>query len=982
MNIQGPLSVFRRFSLGLASALVVFACDGGSEPPPPPSRTEIVAGTAQSGVVGTALTVQPSVRVLAANGRTLSQVPVTFQAGEGSGTVATATTMTDSRGVASAGIWTLGTRAGPQTLTATVSGVTPVTFTASATPAAPRSVVLVNGSGQTGPVGGALTVQPIVRVVDAFDNGVAGVTVSFALPFGGGAVQNATVITAADGTASAGVWTLGPIAGIQTLLASAAGLLSPVSLTANALATEAARLILAAQPSSTASGNTPLATQPVVQVADQFGNKVAKPGVLVTASAGNARVANAQATTDASGIATFTSLALGGSAGTYTLRFAADGLTAVDAAAAVVLGAGAATQLALVSGPPPTVNSGVPFPTQPVVEIRDADGNRVLNASAEVTATIASPVGGSVTLFGTVAATTNNGRATFANLGVNGSGSFRLGFSATGLQPVTSPDIAISATQSCTGSNALTLNYSLGQSQRFQTSDPNAPACLIFDASRNLDQQYLIMLENVPRYGGYNSGVFPGASPTSGALTFNVTSVTASGNVTSALTRQATALPPGMLHSWDFGEGPIYELQPEIPPGGAPQPKIVRGLDRISVNADEANAAVGDTLIVFLNGIQRLGIQSGNQRAVIRHISGNLIIAEDTRLATMPRQTPGPNGTQLFNTPLTQADMDAIATAYEAHAKPQADLLFGSRYNVITESQQTIVAVHTIMPADNIWGYTYMNNNVFAWDYWVTSNGSAKTLAQHPLRNAHNLFMHEIAHTRHYGWLERAQRQDLRGNMWLVEGFARFSERLPVASYLLNQTNPARTGNVVLPRYPEYGNSYYRDDVPTFLSATSSMFNGYDASSYVFDYLADHVAAAGGDWRAAVARLVTNAGTEADADAAVNSYLPGVTFQQLFTRARIALYTDDLEVPGLPLWTQYLQFQLRASRPAGSGAAIDPRNLWPTILPATPFAENRVVTVGSSFGYKLDGTGATAGARVLLGYLPAEHGVISITRIR
>jgi hypothetical protein len=829
MTIQRPLSVFRRVFSGLAPVLVVFACDGGNEPPPPPSRTEIVAGAAQTGVVGTALAVQPSVRVLAANGKTLSQVPVTFQTGEASGSVVTSTTMTDSRGVATAGIWTLGQRAGQQTLTANVSGVAPLTITATATPGAPRSVVVVNGAGQTGPVGGALTIQPVVRVVDAFDNGVPGITVSFAVPFGGGAVQNATAITGADGTASAGTWTLGPIAGIQTLTASAAGLLSSAAVTANALATEAARLIVATQPSSEAANNTPLATQPVVQVADQFGNKVAKPGVVVTATAGNARVANAQVTTDASGVAAFTSLTLGGSAGTYTLRFAADGLTAVDATTGVALGAGAATQLALVSGPPPTVNSGVPFLSQPVVEIRDADGNRVANSTTAITATIANASGGTVTLFGTPTVTANNGRATFTNLGVNGAGSFRLGFSATGLQPVTTGDIAISATQSCTGPQALTLNYSLGQSQRFRASDANSPGCLIFDAGRNTDQQYLIMLENVPRYGGYNSGVFPGTSPTTGAITFNVMSVTASGNVTTAVTRQAPALPAGMLHSWDFGEGPIYELQPEMPAGGAPKPMLVRGLDRISINSSEADAAVGDTLIVFLNGIQRLGIQSGNQRAVIRHVTPDIIIAEDTRLATMPRQ----NGA--YNTPLTQTDMDEIARAYEAHAKTQANLLFGGRYNAITETQQRIVAVHTLMPADNIWGYTYMNNNVFAWDYWVGSNGSTKTLAQHPLRNAHNLFMHEIAHTRHYGWLERAQRQDLRGNMWLVEGFARFSERLPVASYLLNQANPSRTGNVILPRYTEYNNSYYRDDVPTFLSAPSSMFNGYEASSLVLD---------------------------------------------------------------------------------------------------------------------------------------------------
>ena len=388
--------------------------------------------------------------------------------------------------------------------------------------------------------------------------------------------------------------------------------------------------------------------------------------------------------------------------------------------------------------------------------------------------------------------------------------------------------------------------------------------------------------------------------------------------------------------------------------------------------------AVGDTLIVFLEGIPRLQIQAGNQRAVVRFVSNELIFAEDVRLPTLPR------GNGSFNTPLTQADMDSIARAYAAHSKVQADLVFQGRYNGATEVEQParIVAVHTLMPSDNVWGYTYSSTNSFAWDYWVSTNGSAKGLAQHPIRNAHNLFMHEIAHTRHWGLLERANRQNLRGNRWLVEGFARFSERLPTASYLLGSADPARTGNVTMRFYPEFGNSYFRDDVPTFLNQGSAVFDGYQAASYIFDYLADQVALAGGNWRNALSQFLTFAGVEAELDATVGALLPGLTFQDLYTRARLALFLDDIGTAGLPAWTQYQQFNLRASRPPGSASGVDPRNAWPRIVPGNLFDDVRAILPGAAFGYLIDGGLATTSSRITFRFNAQANAVLSVTRIR
>jgi hypothetical protein len=187
----------------------------------------------------------------------------------------------------------------------------------------------------------------------------------------------------------------------------------------------------------------------------------------------------------------------------------------------------------------------------------------------------------------------------------------------------------------------------------------------------------------------------------------------------------------------------------------------------------------------------------------------------------------------------------------------------------------------------------------------------------------------------------------------------------------------------VLARNPAFpGSAYFFDDVPTYLEAGSSVFDGYQSSSYVFDYFADQVALKGGDYFAAVRDLVVNGGADADIDAAVSRWLPGMTFGELLTRARVALYTDDSGVAGLPPWTQYQQYQLRTSRPPGSRQAADPRNLWPKVAAGTVFAENRSLLPGSAYGYVIDGSDSPVNTRIVLNATAASNGVVSITRIR
>src|SRR5205823_12472300 len=146
-------------------------------------------------------------------------------------------------------------------------------------------------------------------------------------------------------------------------------------------------------------------------------------------------------TTDASGLATFSGLAISGPTGSYTLSFVAAGLTPA-VSGTITVGAGVATQLTLTTQPSTTAQSGVAFARQPVVQLRDAAGNAVSQAGVTVTAAIAT---GGGTLGGTLtAATSGSGVASFTNLAITGAAGDRtLSFSATGLTAATSGTITL-----------------------------------------------------------------------------------------------------------------------------------------------------------------------------------------------------------------------------------------------------------------------------------------------------------------------------------------------------------------------------------------------------------------------------------------------------------------------------------------------------------------------------------------------------------
>lgn len=196
-----------------------------------PANVAVFAGDNQMATVNTAVAVAPAVQVTDAAMQPVQGVEVVFEATGGGGSVTGDTATTDVTGVATVGSWTLGTTAGAQELTATVTGATPAVFTATATAAAAAAMAVAVGDNQTGLVGYAVNRPPAVTVTDQFGNPVANETVNFAVQTGGGSVSGGSDVSDAAGLAQVGSWTLGPSAGSNTLQATSGGL-TPVTFTA------------------------------------------------------------------------------------------------------------------------------------------------------------------------------------------------------------------------------------------------------------------------------------------------------------------------------------------------------------------------------------------------------------------------------------------------------------------------------------------------------------------------------------------------------------------------------------------------------------------------------------------------------------------------------------------------------------------------------------------------------------------------------
>jgi cysteine peptidase C11 family protein len=95
------------------------------------------------------------------------------------------------------------------------------------TPAVATTISVVGGDGQTARINSAVAVAPSVVVKDQNGAPMAGVSVTFAVSAGGGALAGTSQTTNASGVATAGAWTLGKTPGANSLSATASGGANP-----------------------------------------------------------------------------------------------------------------------------------------------------------------------------------------------------------------------------------------------------------------------------------------------------------------------------------------------------------------------------------------------------------------------------------------------------------------------------------------------------------------------------------------------------------------------------------------------------------------------------------------------------------------------------------------------------------------------------------------------------------------------------------
>ena len=335
--------------------------------------------------------------------------------------------------------WTLGGTAGTNTLRATSAGLagSPVTFSATGTAGPASSIAVSAGNNQSATAGTAVAVPPSAIVRDANSNPVAGVSVTFAVASGGGTVVPTTAITTdASGIAQVTTWTLGGIAGTNTLRATSAGLAgSPVTFTATGTTGTATQIALNAGDKQSATVNTNVATPPSVVVRDAANNPVAGVSVTFAVTGGSGTVSPTGAvSTNASGIAAVTSWKLGTAAGPNTLTATAAGLAGSPVTFTATGTAGDATQLAVNAGNNQTATAGTAVSTPPSAIVKDAFGN----PKSGVNVTFAVTAGGGAVVPTTAIATNASGIAqvTSWTLGTT-AGTNTLRASASGLSSVT-----------------------------------------------------------------------------------------------------------------------------------------------------------------------------------------------------------------------------------------------------------------------------------------------------------------------------------------------------------------------------------------------------------------------------------------------------------------------------------------------------------------------------------------------------------------
>ena len=361
------------------------------------SRLVMISGNSQTAPVGTTMSQPFVVQLTDAQQNVIAGTAINFAitstpAGAIGQTLSATQRPTDSQGLASV-VLTLGDKAGDYRVDASSGSITVVSFTGTATPATSlaRTLLMSSGQDQRGVIRSILPQPFVVRTVDAANDPVSGISVTFALdtiPTGatGQAISTTSATTDLLGYASTEL-TLGDLTGVYTVRAASAGLTgSPMSLRAVAtLASGACRMVYTSGDAQIGAVLSQLSSPLVATVYGADGTPVTGQTVtfaidsLPLGSSGHS-LSQISAVTNAQG-QVITTMTLGNKIGVYRVSATVAGIAGSPVVYRLTSTIGLPKTLALVQGIGQSKPIGTVLDNAFVVRVTDAASNPVPGVS-------------------------------------------------------------------------------------------------------------------------------------------------------------------------------------------------------------------------------------------------------------------------------------------------------------------------------------------------------------------------------------------------------------------------------------------------------------------------------------------------------------------------------------------------------------------------------------------------------------------------
>jgi adhesin/invasin len=271
------------------------------------------------------------------------------------------------------------------------------------------------------------------------------------------------------------------------------------------------------------------------------------------------------------------------------------------------------TQVVIAQQPTNAMN-GTSITPPPVVELRDADNNRVAGADRIVTATVASGTG---TITGSTT-TSVNGVATFSDLRIAGTGTFTLTFSADNVTSATSQSFSVTDVQA----TQLSITTQPSASAQSGVALAQQPAVQALDASGNtVARSGIVVTAAISAGGGTLGGTATATTDASGTATFTDLSISgAAGSRT--LTFTATGLTAATSNTIVVGAGAATQLSITTQPSSAAQSGVALAQQPAIQLRDASGNAVSQSGVQITASVATGGGTLGGTASAATNASG------------------------------------------------------------------------------------------------------------------------------------------------------------------------------------------------------------------------------------------------------------------------------------------------------------------------------------------------------------------------